>query len=190
MKVLGIVGSPRRGGNTDLLLAEVLRGAASQGAAVKTIVLNDLTISACQHCDTCQQAGLCRIHDDMRSVYTEMEAADVIVIASPVHFMGPSAQLKAMIDRGQEAWARKYVLKQPPLGEAKPRRGFYIAVGGRKDANLFEPSLTIIKAFFRVIDVSYAGDLLFRDVDIKGAIKSKTEALEQALRAGQKLAAG
>lgn len=190
MRVLGIAGSPRRGGNTDILLGEVLRGAASQSAEVKTLVLSDLTISACQHCDACQQAGLCRIHDDMRLVYKEMEAADVIVVASPVHFMGPSAQLKAMIDRGQEAWARKYVLKQPPLGQVKPRQGFYVAVGGRKDTILFEPSLTIIKAFFRVLDISYAGDLLFCSVDARGAIKEQPAALEQAFRAGQKLAGG
>ena len=51
MKVLGIAGSPRRGGNTDLLLAEVMRGAASSGAEVITIILNELTIAPCQHCD-------------------------------------------------------------------------------------------------------------------------------------------
>ncbi|GAJ23063.1 unnamed protein product, partial [marine sediment metagenome] len=60
MKVLGIAGSPRRGGNTDLLLAEVMRGAASRGAEVKTIILNDLEISPCQHCDACLEAGRCK----------------------------------------------------------------------------------------------------------------------------------
>ena len=57
MKVLGIAGSPRRGGNTDLLLGEVMRGAASRGAEVKTIVLNALKITPCQHCDGCLETG-------------------------------------------------------------------------------------------------------------------------------------
>ena len=101
MKVLGIAGSARRGGNTDLLLAEVMKGAASKGAEVKTIILNDLEISPCQHCDACLEAGNCRIQDDMQTVYRELEATDRIVLASPIQFMGVTAQAKAMIDRGQ-----------------------------------------------------------------------------------------
>ena len=69
MKVLGIAGSPRRGGNTDLLLAEVIKGAASGGAEVKTIILNDLKITPCQHCDACLETGNCRIKDNMQMVY-------------------------------------------------------------------------------------------------------------------------
>ena len=107
MRVLGIAGSARRGGNTDLLLAEVMKGAQSQGAEVNTIVLNDLDILPCQHCDACFEAGVCKLKDDMQSVYRELEKADRIVLASPVQFMGPSAQLKAMIDRCQALWARK-----------------------------------------------------------------------------------
>ena len=59
MKVLGIAGSPRRGGNTDLLLAEVLKGAASKGAEVKIIILSELTIVPCEHCDSCLETGKC-----------------------------------------------------------------------------------------------------------------------------------
>ena len=67
MKILGIAGSPRRNGNTDLLLAEFLKGAASKGAEVKTIYLNDLKITPCQHCDSCFKAGKCKIQDDMQT---------------------------------------------------------------------------------------------------------------------------
>lgn len=188
MKVLGIAGSPRRGGNTDLLLAEVLKGAESRGAGVKTIFLNKLKITPCQHCDACFEAGVCRIKDDMQMVYEETEKADRIVLASPVQFMGVSAQAKAMIDRCQALWARKYVLKIPPLGDTRPRKGLFIAVGGMKLANLFEPSLAIVKALFKVLDVEYAGDLLFPGVDEKGAIKNHPTALKDAFAAGRKLA--
>jgi len=188
VRVLGIAGSPRRGGNTDLLLAEVMKGAAAKGAEVKTIVLNDLDITPCQHCDACFEAGVCKIKDDMQMVYVEMEKADRIVLASPVQFMGVSAQAKVMIDRCQALWARKYILKMPPLGDRRPRKGLFIAVGGMKLSHLFEPSLTIVKALFKVLDVEYAGDLLFPGVDEKGAIKDHPDALKQAFTAGQKLA--
>lgn len=189
MRVLGIAGSPRRGGNTDLLLAEVLKGAAAEGAEVKTIFLNKLKVTPCQHCDACFEAGVCKLKDDMQMVYREMEKADRIMLASPVHFMGVSAQAKIMIDRCQALWARKYILKQPPLGDKRPRKGLFIAVGGMKLANLFEPSLAIVKALFKVLDVDSAGDLLFPGVDQKGAIKQRPDALKQAFLAGRKLAA-
>ncbi len=190
MRVLGISGSPRRGGNTDLLLAQVMKGAQSRGAETNTLVLNDLKISPCQHCDACFEAGVCRIKDDMQMVYKEMEKADGIVLASPVHFLGLTAQMKAMIDRGQALWARKYILKKPPLGDRRPRKGLFIAVGGMKLAKLFEPSLATVKAFFTVIDVEYAGELLFSGIDEKGAIKKHPTALKEAFAAGQKLVRG
>ncbi len=190
MKVLGIAGSPRRDGNTDRLLAEVMRGAASKGAEVKTIVLNDLNIAPCQHCDACLKKGNCRIDDDMQMVYREMEAADRIVLASPIQFTGVTAQMKAMIDRFQALWARKYVLKIPPLGDRRERKGFFISVGGRKVADLFEPALVMVKTVFRILDITDAGELLFRGVDEKGAIKEHPDALQQAFLAGQKLVEG
>ncbi len=187
MKVLGIAGSRRRGGNTDLLLAEVMKGAASRGAEVQTVILNDLKISPCQHCDACLEAGRCRVEDDMQMVYRELEDADRIVLASPIQFMGVTAQMKAMIDRCQALWARKYVLKLPPLGNRRERRGLFISVGGRKIANLFEPALVMIKTLFRILDITYAGELLFSGVDEKGAIAKHPDALRQAFLDGQKL---
>ncbi|TES83081.1 MAG: flavodoxin family protein [Dehalococcoidia bacterium] len=190
MRVLGMSGSPRRGGNTDLLLAQVMKGAKSKGAEVKTIVLNDLEITPCQHCDACFEAGVCRIKDDMQMVYKELEKADRIVLASPIHFLGLTAQAKAMVDRGQALWARKYVLEKPPLGDTRERKGLFIAVGGMKLAHLFEPSLATVRAFFKVIDVEYAGELLFPGIDEKGAIKKHPTALKEAFAAGQKLVTG
>ena len=188
MKVLGIAGSPRRGGNTNLLLAEVMRGAASRGAEVKTIILNDLKITPCQHCDACLEAGKCKIEDDMQMVYRELEEADRIVLASPIQFMGVTAQRKAMIDRCQALWAKKYVLNMPPLGsEPGKKKGLFISVGGRKITNLFEPALATVKTLFRILDIAYAGELLFSGVDEKGAIAKHPDALRQAYLAGQKL---
>jgi multimeric flavodoxin WrbA len=188
MKVLGIAGSPRRGGNTDLLLAEVMKGAKSCGAEIKTIVLNELCFIPCQHCDTCFEMGECKFDDDMQLVYRELAAADRIVLASPLHFMGVTAQTKAMIDRCQALWARKYKLNLPPLGERRPRKGLFVSVGGRDGAKLFRPALATVKAFFATLDVSYDGELVFPGIDDKGAITRHPDALKQAYIAGQKLA--
>jgi len=188
LRVLGIAGSPRRGGNTDLLLAEVMKGAASRGAEVKTVILDDLKIAPCQHCDACLETGRCKIEDDMQMVYDELMKADRIVLASPMQFMTVTTQMKAMIDRCQSLWARKYVLKQPPLGsEPGKKKGLFISVGGRKVANLFEPALVTVKALFKVLDIDYAGELVFPGIDEKGAITRHPDALKQAFLAGQKL---
>jgi multimeric flavodoxin WrbA len=188
VRVLGIAGSPRRGGNTDLLLAEVMRGAASKGAEVKTIILDGLKIAPCEHCDACLKTGKCKVQDDMQMIYEELEKADRIVLASPMQFMGVTAQAKAMIDRCQCLWARKYVLKQPPLGsEPGKRKGLFVSVGGTRFANLFDGARTTVKALFNTLDITYAGELLFRGIDEKGAITQYPDAIYQAVLAGQKL---
>jgi multimeric flavodoxin WrbA len=101
--------------------------------------------------------------------------------------MGVTAQAKAMIDRCQALWARKYVLNRPPLGDRRERKGLFISVGGRTVANLFEPALVTVKSLFRVLDIKYAGELVFPGVDEKGAITKNPDALNQAFLAGQKL---
>ena len=187
MKVLGISSSPRRGGNTDLLLEEFLRGVQSKGAEVKTITLCKQKFVTCQHCDACLKAGICRINDDMQQNFQDMEESDVIVLASPVQFMAITADAKAFIDRCQCLWARKYVLKMPPLGTDRKRKGFFISAGGTKLKNLFEPSLVIVKTWFRILDIEYAGDLLFKDIDEKGAVLQHPDAMQQAFSAGQEI---
>lgn len=151
MKVLGIAGSPRRGGNTNLLLAEVMKGAASRGAGVETIVLNDMDIAPCQHCDACREAGNCRQDDDMQIIYRKLADADRVVLASPIHFMSVTAQTKAMIDRCQALWVRKYKLNLSPLGDTRKRKGLFISVGGLSKASLFKPALASARQYRPVL---------------------------------------
>lgn len=68
--VIGIVGSPRRGGNTEILVDEVLKGAASMGATIKKYILNELRIGGCQGCFKCQEEEMCFQKDDMISIYS------------------------------------------------------------------------------------------------------------------------
>ena len=124
----------------------------------------------------------------MHTVNGELADADVVILASPVQFMGVTGEMKVMIDRGQAMWSRKYVLNIPSLEPVKQRKGFFISVGARKVANLFQPSLAVIKSYFHVMDIKYSGDLLIAGIDEKGAITKHPEALQQAFAAGQQLA--
>ena len=187
MKLIAINGSPRRGGNTDILLGELIKGAESKEAATLTIILNNLNISPCQHCDACLVAGQCRILDDMQLVYRQLESADLIVLASPLHFMSLTAQMKTMVDRCQAIWARKYRLGMPPLGERRERQGFFLSVGARKATEGFEAAMVTVKTLFRTMDVEYSGELFFPGVDERGAILKNPESLRAAYLAGQKL---
>ena len=187
MNVLGLSGSPRMGGNTEQLLYEVLRGAREAGAETGIIEVAELEISGCLHCNYCSRTGDCKINDDMLLVYDALSAADGVVIASPLHFMTVTAQLKAAIDRCQCLWARKYQLNLAPIEPAKARKGLFIAVGGRKGQSMFESARATIKALFAVLDIEYSGDLFFANVDEAGVILNVPGAMQQAFEAGQKL---
>lgn len=189
LKVLAIAGSPRRGGNTDLLLQEVIRGAVSVGADVKHIVLSKLRIAPCLHCDRCMETGRCAVEDDMQWIHADLKDADRLALASPIFFMGLTAQTKAMIDRCQALWVAKYVLKLPIATKTGgERKGLFISVGGTRGPKLFEPAKATVKIFFKTLDFTYSDELLFRGIDEKGAIAQHPTALKEAFLAGQRLA--
>jgi hypothetical protein len=188
VRILGIAGSPRRNGNTDRLLDEVLRGAANNRAEVKKVILSQLNIAPCENCDACFKAGTCKINDDMQGIYKELALADRMVLASPLHFMGLTAQTKTMVDRCQSLWAKKYKLHIPPLDDGRPRKGIFVSVGGQRFPNLFHPAIATVKALFVSLDIQYAGELTFSGIDKAGNISLEPGALEKAYLAGQKLA--
>ena len=191
-RVLGILGSPRRGGNTEALLDSALEGAIQAGAEVRKIVLAGLDIAGCTECNDCYAAGACTTTDDMDAVYDALEWADRVILASPVFFMGLPSQAKAMVDRTQCYWALKYVLREPfpRRGGAPGRYGSFIGVGGTSGKSLFDGVILTLKYFFDAIDAQPREDLyvLVRGVDQMGEILEKPEALEAARDAGSTLA--
>jgi multimeric flavodoxin WrbA len=188
MKVLGLFGSPRRGGNTDILLEEALKGAEKEGAEVERLHLTDFNITPCRECHGCDQTGECVILDDMQKIYPKLLEADVIIFASPIFFYGITAWAKALVDRCQVLWSRKYLLKNPSLGkEGKRRKGFLISVGGTKGQRVFEGAILTAKYFFDVLNAEYVGELVFQGIDAKGDILKHPEAIRQAFEAGRRL---
>ncbi len=103
-KILILAGSPRKGGNSDLLCDEFARGAAEAGHTVEKLRVAEKNIGYCRACYACRESGVCAIHDDMAEVLQKMIDADVLVLASPVYFYSISAQLKAVIDRSVARW--------------------------------------------------------------------------------------
>jgi multimeric flavodoxin WrbA len=188
MKVLGILGSPRRGGNSEILMKAFLQGAKEGGAEVEELLLRDHKISPCLEIYHCFKDGTCPIKDDMRDLYDKLLAADVVVLASPVFFYGVSAQAKAFIDRTQALWARRYMLKKDfPGGH---RQGVLLAVGATKGRLLFVGVRLTAKYFFDAVNVRYAAEILVRGADEKGAINDQPEVLEKARDLGRRLARG
>jgi len=188
MKVLGLYGSPRREGNSEVLMKAFLQGAAETGAAVEEIFLREQKISPCMEIYHCFKDGTCPIKDDMRGVYDKLLEADVVALASPVFFYSVSAQAKAMIDRTQALWARRYVLKDDfPGGN---RQGVLLSTGATRGRLLFVGSRLVAKYFFDAINVRYAAELLVRGVDEKGAINGRPEVLEEARDLGRRLGRG
>jgi len=185
LKVLGIMGSPRIKGNTDLLLDEALKGTRSQGAEVEKIVVDRLKIAPCREYYGCLKDGSCVIRDDMDDIYPKLLEADGIIVASPIFFYGLTAQLKALIDRCQALWARKYILHNLP---DSARKGVFIGVGATRGEKLFDGSILTVKYFFKSIGVEYTGELLVRGVDKRGEIKEHPTALPDAFELGKRLA--
>jgi multimeric flavodoxin WrbA len=186
MKVVGILGSPRRGGNTEILLDEALRGAGDNGGSCEKIVLRDLEITPCLEIYKCMEDGVCALEDDMHDVFPQLEQAERLIIASPIFFYGVTALAKAMIDRCQSLWVKKYILKLP-LSSVPDRRGAFISVAATRGKKLFDGARMTVRYFFDAIEVTYSDELFVRGVDSKGEVTSKPEALEAAYELGLRL---
>lgn len=187
MKVLGIMGSPRIKGNTDLLLDEALRGVKESGAEVEKIIVDKLKIAPCREYYGCLNDGNCVIRDDMDDVYPKIIDTDIIIVASPIFFYTVSAQLMLLISRCQSLWARKYVLKNLDI---PIKKGAFISVGATRGEKLFDGPKLTIKYFFQAINADYAEELLIRGVDKRGEIKEHPASLTDAYELGKKMVSG
>jgi multimeric flavodoxin WrbA len=189
MKVLGIYGSPRKGGNSDQLLDKALEGAQSAGAEILRVYARDLNMCGCIECGGCERTGECVVKDDMQTVYPLMDEADVIILSSPIFFYGVTAQVKALIDRAQARWAKKMLSKTPDeMKIYESGKGYLIAVGATRGQNLFEGAILTAKYFFDAMDMRYEGGIFFRSLEKKNAVQENPETLQEAFTMGIKAA--
>jgi multimeric flavodoxin WrbA len=183
MNILIFNGSPRKRGNTDLLLERIEMGIHQAGHKAEMIHLTQLDIHPCTGCGHCETEGECIFQDDMTPLYGKIDKANRIVIGSPIYFYGVTAQAKAFIDRCQVLWSRKYL-----LGEIKPereyRRGYMVSVAATDGGKIFDGARQTIRYVFDAMEVTFSGELLARGVDIKGAVAEKSDTMEDALQLG------
>ena len=184
-KILIVLGSPRKKGNSATLAAKVAENAIADGAEVETIYLNGLNIKPCQGCETCQQESFngCATEDDMNQLYLKLQEADSIVIASPIYWFNISAQTKTFIDR----------LYAVGVGQKNIFKGKNFAIMlSFADADPFmSGAVNALRSFqdiCRYVEANIEG-IVYGSAGDAGEIKGKQDVMEEAAQLGKHLAA-
>lgn len=183
--VLGLMGSPRRGGNSEIMLQHFLKGFQKEGV-IEVIRVGEIEVGPCQGCRFCEEKGFCKLSDGMNKLYELFREADLIVVSSPIFFYGVPSQLKAIIDRSQVLWARRYRfnLRDP---KSPWRKGIALCVGATRGKNLFLGVELTFKYFFDALGASFEGVMGYREAEKKGDILRQKNALEELESRGKAL---
>jgi multimeric flavodoxin WrbA len=186
LKACGIVGSPCKNGNVDLLVSEVLEGAASKGADTCKLYLNDMKIRPCQSCGVDPYPKHCLFKDDMEQIYGALENSDAIVLGSPVYFDTVSAQTKLMIDRSN--CLMPYIKKADgTLGFERrikrTKKGVFVVVAGKGQE--LGSIMTTLKGFFVWTNTELVETISYlHDDNELGNVKNDTPKMRIALDIG------
>jgi multimeric flavodoxin WrbA len=182
MKILAIVGSPRKGGNTQILVSRIAEGAKAGGAEVHTLFLRNLNIKECDGCHRCWRGKECSKNDDMRDVYRKIIENDAIIFGTPVYWYGPTGLMKLFIDR--------FVYFNCPENRTgiKGKRAI-IAVPFEEEN---PETVRLVEEFFakslEYLQMRIVGKIVVGGVGKKGAILDKKQQLQEAYELGRKLA--
>ncbi|MBQ8291519.1 MAG: flavodoxin family protein [Clostridia bacterium] len=175
-KVLILSGSPRKGGNSDVLCDEFAKGALSKGNEVEKIFISEQEIAPCKGCYYCaKHEGKCVIDDGMADILQKIIDCDTLVLASPVYFYSVSAQLKAVIDRTLARWT-----------EIKNKDLFYIMTAAEEDSDTMDGTLACLRGFAKCIDgYEEKGVLYGKGVQKRGEVKYRPELMQIAFEMGE-----
>jgi multimeric flavodoxin WrbA len=181
-KILGVMGSPRKKGNTHILISKILEGAKSEGAEGDILFLDDLTIQECDGCHVCWKGKECNKDDDMNGIYPRIMESAAIVFGTPVYWYGPTALIKGFLDRFVYFNCpehREYIKGKPavlavPCEEADPAAADLVKA-------MFEKSL-------RYLEMDLIGTIIVPGVTKRGEIIKKQGPLEEAYNLGIRLA--
>lgn len=180
MKVAAFSGSPRTHGNTRTLIDEVLRGAMSEGATCEVIDVGSADIRPCRACQLCSSHGRCSQDDDMQEIYPKILEADVLILGTPVYFWGPSAQIKAFIDRWYALVSGK------DRNKLKGKRAIVVTAYGDTDPATPKHVIGMFRTAFGHIGIDFAG-VLGVTASALGDAAENAEALQEAFELGQGL---
>jgi multimeric flavodoxin WrbA len=177
MKVLGLVGSPRIGSNTDMLVSAVLEGAASNGDCTSKVYLYEFDISPCLDCQACKkEPHKCAIKDGMQTLYSKLEEADAIVFGTPLYWYGPSAKMKLLVDR-----LRPFIASRSLMGKKA-----VLVIPSEEGADACKHAVGMFTLSFDYVRVHLVGKLLPKTPE-RAAVKNQPEMLTAAIKLGKSL---
>ena len=188
MKVLGIMGSPRIGGNSDILLDEALAGAKAAGAEVEKIILDKKKIAGCKDCKKCNEAGICVLKDDMLEIHKKILDADAIIHSVPVYFWSMTSQMKAYLDRWCAFFDAEWRWQKDYYPKMKGKRIGLITVCGDPNVHTADPIVHSFKSTVEMTKLTWLGVVMTSAAD-KGDIIKDEKARKQAFELGRKAAA-
>jgi multimeric flavodoxin WrbA len=177
MKILALMGSPRRGGNTDLLVDQMLCGAQSKGHSFDKLYLYDYEILPCIDCRGCKRGDfVCGLKDAMPEIYPLLEAADIIIFGTPIYWYGTTAKMKLLIDR-----LRPFIANRKLTG-----KGGIIVVPSEEGPGCCGPLSQMFQMSFEYLGMKDTGSILAQAYE-KGEIKEKLGELQRAYDLGASL---
>jgi multimeric flavodoxin WrbA len=182
-RILAVVGSPRKNGNTHILVSRFLDGARAAGAQVDLAVLTDLHIKECDGCHTCWQGSPCCKNDDMLGLYPRIIAADIIVFGTPVYWFGPTALMKAFIDR------LVYFNSPENRGLIRGKSAVLIVPFEDDDPETARLVVEFFEKSLEYLEIKLIAKLIVPGVGSRGDVLHKPQFLDEAFNLGQKLSA-
>ncbi len=177
MRILALVGSPRKGSNTDLLIDQILKGAGEKGHTFEKIYLYDLELSPCIDCRNCKAGEfVCILKDGMQRVYPKMEGADLIIFGTPIYWYGPTGPMKLLIDRMRPFIANKKLEGKKAV----------VVTPSEEGEDACDPLIRMFQMSFKYLGVEFVGEILAKAYE-RAEIKNQPEALARALELGKSL---
>lgn len=191
MKILAINGSFRKGGNTDIVIDSILRGADEQGAVTEKIFVDDLKLNSCQGCLECRQEGICRQQDGLQGIVRKIEESDAVVIGSPIYGNYMTGQLKIMLDRMMGVISKvTYVpgggLKSVTRLETRKRNIVIVLAAGAPTPECADDALKLLRRMMGSLqNGGFMEEIIAVGINAKGAIVfTKEEWRAQARKYG------
>ncbi len=177
MKVLGLVGSPRRQSNTDLLVSAILDGAAKNKHTTEKVYLYSVDIAPCVDCKACKKGALqCALKDGMQMLFPKLEEADVVVFGTPLYWYGPSAKMKLLVDR-----LRPFIASKKLRGKKA-----VLVVPSEEGADACSLVVGMFNLSFKYLEMEFAGVLLPK-VSERAEVKTQPQVLKEASTIGKHL---
>lgn len=175
-KILILSGSPRKGGNSDILCDEFAKGAKESGHNVEKINVAEKSVAPCKACYACKNGGICVIKDDMAEIMQKIIDADVLVLASPVYFYSIDAQLKAVIDRTVARWT-----------EVENKEFVYIVTMADEELSSADTTIACFRGYADCVNgAKERGIVIGNGVYAPGEVKN-TEAMREAYDLGKNI---